>query len=260
MTTAKSQEAGAAQTKRARVSTVSYPYHPLELCIEFAKAVREIGNGRTDVTKSQLAHRLGVSEQSGDFAQKIASSKTYGLLDGKQSLRLTETSNQFFFPTDESPEATKLCLLKFFESPGAFRALIVRYDGSKPASPAVIANILGQNYGIPESWKSRVASFFIKSAQYAGAMGPDGFLRFKAQLDGMAAGGLPAAETAEIVSPKQPLGPPVSHPAAIPRQNQAGIIVWSYPCGEKFVRIETPETMTKEVWDKVNKYIQILEP
>ncbi|HWY31241.1 MAG TPA: hypothetical protein VNX46_10820, partial [Candidatus Acidoferrum sp.] len=96
MTTAKS-ESGESQAKRTRTvtATVTYPYHPIELCLELAKAIREIGNGRSEVTKSQLAHRLGVSEQSSDFAQKIASTKAYGMIDGRTALQLTEISRQY---------------------------------------------------------------------------------------------------------------------------------------------------------------------
>jgi hypothetical protein len=258
MTTAKSAEGSAPQAKRTRVATVSYPYHSLELCIELAKAVREIGNGRSDVTRSQLAHRLGLSEQSSDFAQKIASSKTYGLIDGRSSFHLTETSNQFFFPTDEGEEAKKLCLFRFLEAPGAFKALIERYDGSRPASLEIMANILGQSYGIPESWKSRVAAFFNRSAQYVGAMGADGFLRFKAQIDGIATSVPPANSPVGAELPEKPLTPPLA--TGQNKQNQEGVIVWTYPCAGKFLRVETPENMTKEIWDKLMKYIQVLEP
>jgi hypothetical protein len=260
MTTAKSPEGNTPQAKRTRVATVSYPYHSLESCIELARAVREIGNGRTEVTKSQLAHKIGVSEKSGDFSQKIASTKTYGMIDGKSSLRLTEAGNRFFIPTDENAETKKLCLFRFLESPGAFRALIDTYDGSIPLSNAVIANILGQKYGIPESWKSRVAVFFIKSAQYVGAIGADRFLRFKAQIDGIAPSADPIVATDEQeIQAKPQSSPPTARPVKH-EQNQEGVIVWTYPCAGKFLRIETPENMTQEVWEKLNKYIQVLQP
>ena len=262
MTTAKS-ETGAPQRAWVVKATVTYPYHPLELCIELAKAVREIGNGRTEVTKSQLAHRLGVSEQSSDFAAKVASGKTYGLIDGRITLQLTEVARQYFFPTEEGDHIKKRCLFKFFASPGLFKELIDLYDGSKPPSVQIISNLVGEKYGIPESWKGRIASYFLKSATYIGAMQPDGFLRFKAQLDGL------VADSSDDPLPKDPsdmVGDSSSNSGKVTasfekeRKPQQGVIVWTYPCGDKMLRIETPENMTKEIWEKLNKYIQVLQP
>jgi len=262
MTTAKS-EVGAPQEKRAWVAkaTVTYPYHPLELCIELAKAVREIGNGRAEVTKSQLAHRLGVSEQSSDFAAKVASTKTYGLIDGRITLQLTDVARQYFFPTEEGDHVRKRCLFKFFSFPGLFTELIDLYDGSRLPAVQIISNLIGEKYGIPESWKGRIASYFLKSSTFIGAMQPDGFLRFKAQLDGL---GIDASDDHQIKGQSESagaggLGKGTGNPEK-ERKPPEGVIVWTYPCGDKMLRIETPENMTKEIWEKLNKYIQVLQP
>ncbi|HWY29904.1 MAG TPA: hypothetical protein VNX46_04070, partial [Candidatus Acidoferrum sp.] len=138
---------------------------------------------------------------------------------------------------------------------------IATYDGSRPPPAPIISNLIGEKFGIPESWKGRVSAYFVRSAQYVGAMGQDGFLRFKAQLDGLGSpieqeNRLPRDETPAQgeQSTKGKPAPPSS------RQDQEGVIVWTYPCGDKFLRIETPENMTKETWEKLNKYIQVLQP
>src|SRR2546430_8505752 len=96
--------------KRTRTATVSYPYHPLALCLDVAKAVREIGNGKTEVSRSLLASHLGVDEKSADFAQKLASSKCYGLIEGRSSFRLTELALGIYFPTEDSEREKRIAL------------------------------------------------------------------------------------------------------------------------------------------------------
>lgn len=260
MTTAKS-ELGASQIKRSRTSSVSYPYHPLEICLRVAEAVKSVGNGRSDVPKSSLAHSLTISEKSSDFAQKIASTKTFGLIQGKSSFLLTETAREYFFPTESEQASKKRCLLKFLATPGAYRTLIERFDGTRPPSIEIMGNILNKEFGIPESWRIRVATQFLKSAQFAGGLTVDGFLRFKATMESL--GGEITASTPEADIPQSRNDIPPSRQKPPQNENespQEGVIVWKYPCGDNFLRLETPENMTKEIWEKLNKYIQVLKP
>lgn len=258
--TAKSQ-GGAPSQKRTRTATLSYPYHSLETCLKFAEAVKQIGNGRKDVDKSLLASHIKADEQSGDFAQKIASSKTYGMIEGKGVFRLSQAAHSYFFPT-QNPEATKkAALLKFLTSPGAFKMLIDRYDGSKLEGSEIMGNILSQTYGVPDSWKSRVAGFFSRSASFVGALSPDGCLRYKALL--LSVGTVGTGEAPESPGNEPPPTPPAKPPRNDDNQrddDQDGVIVWKYPFQGKMLRVETPENMTKEIWEKLNKYIQVLSP
>ena len=167
--TAKSKPA-VVPAKRNR-SSVSYPYHSLALCVDLAKGVREIGNGKQEVSRSLLASHLKIAESSGDFAQKIASTKTYGLIDGRGTFRLTDLSIGLFFPTSDPEREKKIALLQAVAQPGAFAALLDRFDGSRPPTHELMGNVLGREIGIPESWKMRVATFFIKSMETAGRFG-----------------------------------------------------------------------------------------
>lgn len=255
--TAKSTGDAPPQT-RSR-ATVTYPYHPLDLCLKLAEAVREIGNGRQDVDKSLLAARLNINEQSPDFRQKIASAKTYGMIDGKSALQLTETAKSYFFPTNDPEKEKAIALLKFYSSPGAYGALIEAYDGSKPPPMEVLANILGQKYNIPESWVNRIATWFLRAGVTAGAIQSDGFLRYRAKLQSLgASGGAP-------ILPAQGGNYQHLQPAPIGLSSddgneQFGVIVWKYPFQGKMLRIETPENLTNEIWEKLNRYIQVLKP
>ncbi len=118
--------------KRVRTATVSYPYHHLALCLDVAKAVREIGNGKSEVSRSLLASHLGVDEKSADFSQKIASTKCYGLMEGRSAFTLSDIAIGLYFPTEDPERQRRLALLEAVRQPGAFAALLNRYDGSKP--------------------------------------------------------------------------------------------------------------------------------
>lgn len=259
--TAKSKSISA-PAKRNRAS-VSYPYHSLALCVDLARGVREIGNGKQEVSRSLLASHLKIAESSGDFAQKIASTKTYGLIDGKGTFRLTDLSMGLFFPTSDPEKEKKIALLEAVAQPGAFAALLDRFDGSRPPTHELMGNVLGREMGIPESWKMRVATFFIKSMETAGALGPDGFLRHAAELEKARAGGSDSAGQGlggqrEEQKSKNP---------ALLRQyeseiglDQVGVTVWQYPFKGRVFRVETPEDMPREVWEKLNRYVSVLEP
>lgn len=121
--------------------------------------------------------------KSGDFSAKIASTKTYGLIDGRGAFRLTDLSMGLFFPTTDPVAQRKIALLEAAGTPGAFASLLQRYDGSKLPAHELMGNVLSQQMGIPESWKVRVTTFFIKSMEFSGALGPDGFLRHGAELE-----------------------------------------------------------------------------
>jgi hypothetical protein len=245
--------------RRERTASVSYPYHPLALCIDIGTAVREIGNGKADVSKSMLAHRLKTSEQSGDFASKLASTKTYGIIEGKGSFSLTAAAKTYFFPT-KNPEIEKQqALLTFFSSPGAFRELIRMYDGSQ-LSPEIMANVLHQQMGIPDSWTGRVSKFFVRSAEQAGAM-DSGHLRYKAICERLAYA-IPSSshETNDQQIHKETKSTPFENLKDPAREIDPGTVVWSYPCEGNEVRVETPQNLTKEVWEKLKRYIDVLEP
>jgi hypothetical protein len=260
--TAKSSAPAPART-RTRTATVSYPYHPLAACLEIAKGVREIGNGKQDVSRSLLASHLGVDEKSGDFAQKLASTKCYGLIDGRTEFKLTELSRGIFLPTEDPDRQRRLALLQACRGPGAFAVLIDRYDGSKLPSPELLGNVLSQELGIPESWKVRIVTYFIKSMQLSGALNQDGFLRHKAELQKLGSGSSGHIQEREHVRSqdderrvderRKPLDPAED-------DNQEGVVVWKYPFKGRTLRIETPEDMTPEIWNKLKRYIDVLNP
>ena len=230
--------------------------------------MREIGNGKAEVSKSLLAARLKVSETSGDFITKIASAKCYGIIEGKTSFTLTPAARTYFFPTVNIEREKKQSVMTFFASPGAFAKLIETYDGSKP-DLVLMGNVLHEEMGIPDSWKGRVAKFFMRSAEYAGAIDSGGFLRFKAHRETIAQGIEDQGDDADDREIHHDRSSGSNSSGRTPARREAlrhvpqdspDVAVWTYPCGDLNLRIETPKQLTTEVWEKLMRYMEVIKP
>jgi hypothetical protein len=107
----------------------------------------------------------------------------------------------------------------------------------------------------PVSWKDRIASFFVKSAENVGVIDSQGFLRIKAAIH------------SSVVSP---MGPKMISPAVSPRESVEAPIssepgdglsnVWDFSYKGKSVHLVTPAEIEKPLWDKLNAYIQVIKP
>ena len=254
-------------SKRKVRATVSYPYHTLSTCLEIAAGVKDIGNGKKEVSRTLLASHLKLDEKSGDFAQKLASTKCYGLIDGRSDFKLTDLSMGLYFPTEDPERQRRTALLQAARNPGAFSALLEKYDGSKPPSQELMGNVLSQEMGIPESWKLRIATYFIKAMETAGAISSDGFLRHKAEMETVlsSTGQQRAPDAISGIhghAAKKPGLAEEQRRTSLPTDDidQEGVIVWKYPFKGKTLRIETPEDITHELWNKLKRYIEVLEP
>jgi hypothetical protein len=254
--------------KRERTATAAYPYHPLQLCVDIGAAVREIGNGKSEVSTSMLAARLKVPEVSGDFTTKLVSAKRYGIIEGKTSFTLTAAAKRYFFPTKDPASEKRAALLGFFASPEAFSRLIELYDGSR-LDLEIMGNMLHQEMGIPDSWKSRIAKFFVRSAEFVGAIDSSGILRFRANSEGLNDYSSLSSHSINqdddaIDEPEDRTDRPVKERRRdIVRDvddSPEGIVVWSYPCEGRKLRIETPENITMDTWQKLNRYMQVIKP
>jgi hypothetical protein len=221
--------------------------------------VAQIGNGQSEVDTSLVAAHLKANAKSTDFLTKFTSAKLFGIIEGRGSFQLTATAKDYFLPTGDSANGKSIALLKFFGTPAIYQSLISTYDGSKPPSTEIIGNLLSQRHGVPSSWKARVAANFLSSAETAGVIAGDGFLRFKAKIQ---TPGFANETKVPIVNGIREPGDALTAGTGDIQEDveQAGVIVWKYPFQGKNLRIETPENLTKEIWEKLNKYIQVLKP
>jgi hypothetical protein len=236
-----------------------YPLYGLDEALKIAEAVRDMGGSRTSVSKAILAKHLKYAVTGPSFVQRIASAKTFGLVDGWGTYTLTDQAKRYFYPTTESDKTN--ASLSILSSPSSFRLLIDRFDGVKLPSNDMMGNILHQEANVPISWKDRIASMFVRSAQLLGIIDSDGFMRYGSAMREQ------SITTIAQVSSEPLFKPSSNHPLAQaplpnkPMQGDDGNTVWVFrnKNGGQ-IRLETPEDMSKDLWDKLNAYVQILKP
>src|SRR3989442_2100801 len=154
----------------------AYPLVSFSTALEVARAVSDAGGAKAGVQKAVIASRLGSSDTSGSFLQRLSSARSYRMIDGRGSYKLTKAGISYFLPANSNDP--KRALLSFLSSPPAFAEIIKRYDGTKLPSVDMLANVLHREINLADSWKDRVAGFFIKTAQAAGGVDLQGFLGY----------------------------------------------------------------------------------
>jgi hypothetical protein len=220
-----------------------YPYYDLEASIKFSSIIKDLGGSKGGVKKSLIAKQVGLAESTPSFFQRLSAAKTFGIIEGWGEYRLTETGRNYFYP--QSEKAKTDALLALFVRSRAFGYLVSRFDGEPLPSTDIMGNVLHQELEVPDSWKDRVAQIFVRSAHFAGIIDSGGFLRYDAEMHKGQPDSPPQAETpagevlAQINCPKQLI------------HN-----VWQF----NGIRLETPEKLSKELWEKLNAFVQILQP
>jgi hypothetical protein len=174
----------------------AYPVYDFAEAVKVAEAVRDLGGANAPVSRSLLAQHLKYAENGPSFFQRVAATKSFGLIDGRGSYSITELAKQYFYPTVENgKEAAAVKSLTF---PKAFSVLVQKFDGGKLPVIDMVGNIIHAEADIPVSKKNMLAGIFIRSAQFVGAIDSGGFLRCKALvsagkkvLDGIDSGRIP---------------------------------------------------------------------
>ncbi len=227
-----------------------FPLLSLQNSLQVAEAVRDAGGANTEVPKSIIASHLGSSENSGAFLQRLGSARSFGLIEGRGSYRLTDQAKRYFYPATEDDR--RRAQLAFLASPPVFNEIIKRFDGNKLPAPTMLANILHREYSVSNSWKDRVASSFIKAAQIVGAIDGQNFLRYGASLHNMESP-LSQSDAADTRAPTADA--PRSQPSAVPGGNS-----WLFQQEGQFVRVESSAELSPALWQKLNAYVQVLKP
>lgn len=239
------------------VTATQFPVVSYQNALELARAVSEAGGARAGVGRSVIATRLGSSHKSGSFVQRLASARSYGMIEGRGTFSLTENGKRYFFPAGE--EDRQKAQVAFINTPPVFAQLIKRFDGSRMPSLEMLANVLHRDLGINEQWNTRVASLFTKAAAAVGVIDSQGFLRFSALQnapEGASGNGFNPAEST-----------PKDIPQRVPKEaNQiqssatCGMNVWVFSLEGESVRVETSNELSLPLWQKLNSYIQVLKP
>jgi hypothetical protein len=235
---------------------LKYPVLSLQNAIEVAQAVSDAGGANTDVQNPVIAHALGSSHTSGGFSQRLSSARAYGLIAGGRSgYRLTDAGKRYFFPSNESEK--RQASLGFLSTPAIFSEIIKRFDGNKIPNTEMLANVLMREMRIPESWKERVARFFLKAAHDAGIIDGQGVLRYSATRHTM------ETDTSSVskATPSRTREFPISTENPSDREETGGIDVLVFSVGDQTVRMETPKGgLSRPLWEKLNRFVKALEP
>jgi hypothetical protein len=231
----------------SRRETSAYPYTSLAAALKIADAVKECGGVRTNVSKGALAAHLGETEKAQGFSQRITSAKSFGLVEGRSDFQLSELAKRIYFPTDESDKSHALLLA--FATPATFRQLIERYDGDPLPKKEILANVLHREIGVPESWKDRVASFFLNSAQNIGAINGHGILCFASSLRSNNVKSTPEAPKGTVLSP------PVFFGGGVPEE-ETHTYVLPLANGRK-ISVTAPLDVTEKEVKRISKWLEV---
>ncbi len=241
----------------ATTDTSKYPLFSLPSCMNIAEAVRDAGGAKSDVSKASIAAHLQVDENATTLSQRISAARSYGLVEGRGSYKLTDTARSYFFPLGDQDQ--KRALLVFLSSPQVFNAVVKRFDGSKIPAQSMLANLLHTNFGVPESWKDRIAGFFLKSAAFAGAVDTQGFLRYDAGHHAMNSTQPHAPANVQQTEPTPRIQTTVAQ-GAFQNISQGEVTAWSSTHRGVSVRVEASGELPLALWEKLNAYVQVLKP
>lgn len=146
--------------KRER-STIEFPYLGLDVAVEMAKGVHEVGG--SSCQWDQLAAKLGQAANGGGFRQRVMTAKTFGLLTYSQgTITLTKLGTQICDPEREAAAKAE----SFLAVP-LYKAVYEQFKGGTlpPASGLETAMV---SLGVTPKQKATARQVFQRSATEAG--------------------------------------------------------------------------------------------
>lgn len=161
------QQPQAGEGKRER-STIEFPYLALDVAIEIAKGVHEVGG--SSCQWDQLGAKLNQSATGGAFRQRVMTAKTFGLVTYSQgTITLAKLGSQLCDPEKESAAKAEA-----FLTVPLYKAVYEQFKGTTlpPASGLETAMV---GLGVSPKQKDKARQAFQRSATEAGffAFGPN---------------------------------------------------------------------------------------
>jgi hypothetical protein len=245
----------------------AHPCYPWKKSLELATAIQHAGGDRSDVPRDMVAHELSMDAASPTLTQLLGSARSFGMIEGRGSSRLTENGRRYFFPAADTEK--RQAELAFFGNPRSFKVLIERFDGNTLPSATTLANVLVQSGTVPKSWKDRVAGLFVDAATQLQIVDGGGRLRYKVALQEAARvrGNDSAHTMPEFLNPKKVATASVNTEAAAeqisePKQKarSANFNEWVFSEAGGMVRVETPNPLPRALWERLRRYVEVLEP
>lgn len=162
-----------------------YPSLSLQDAVTRIQSLKDKAGVQQKYSREIFAQGIGYKgSTNGAFIRAVAALSQYNLVikDG-DGYALTNTAKGILIPTTSSSvrQATREAAL----SPDLFKSLYDDFKGEK--LPALLPNILVQQYGILDGVKSKAQNVFISTMEYAGLLSDDNLLDETANSQGEAA-------------------------------------------------------------------------
>lgn len=141
-------------------STISFPYGGLDDGEEIARAVFEWGGN--NVALDSIAATLKTTVKSSALRTKIATSRIFGLVEGRGDLSLTQLGKALI-----DPKSAASARADAFLSVPLFRKLFEAHRGQVlPGPKGLEAEMVRLGVTVKQAWRAR--QIFQRSAQHAG--------------------------------------------------------------------------------------------
>lgn len=161
--TALNEQAAEAGAQKERVqSSIQFPYGDLETAVAVADAMHS--NGYRECAPDQLAAAMGQHATSGNFRQKVASARIFGLIETAPGrIALTDLGGQILDPAQE-----KRARVSAFLHVELYRRLYEDHRSrTLPPRPAGLERTFEQ-YGVSGKQTDKARQAFDRSARQAG--------------------------------------------------------------------------------------------
>ena len=143
-------------------SSVQFPYTDLEAAISVANAI--VGMGGAGGTPSQVAAAMGQEPTSGNFRQKVAAARMFGLVEtGPKKISLTDLGYEITDPaTERGARASSFLNVELYSK------VFGEFDGKPlPPRPKAFERML-ERHGVSPKQTDKARHAFDRSAQQAG--------------------------------------------------------------------------------------------
>ncbi len=191
---------GKAEVRR-EISTIAFPYLPLEEAEEGAKAIYSEA-GTASVSQPQAAAAMNMSQTSSAFRGRLAAMKLYGLMEYDQGrIQLTDLGRAI-----SDPHAALDARVEAFLRVPLYDKYASIHDGHLlPKAAALEAEFI--SFGVSSKQADRARQVFDRSAKHAGFIKPGGrFVRpitsARAPTPSSDTSALPAGDPVQRIEPR----------------------------------------------------------
>lgn len=206
MTETTIENGGGTPEQKRRRRSAPHPTYPMRECEELARRTFELGARHVD--QERLATALSYSGvKNGSYKSRRAAASQFDMVkyDGFSYIEVVPPWVTAFH--EEDPEQLATARRAAFLAPDLYRQLFEEFEGKMVPSVDRLARhlFLHERFGITQEAADAAAAGFVESADYAGYLDQNGFLRTPNDTTDPKSG--PGADD-ELAGAGAPVGPP----------------------------------------------------